>query len=343
MNRSQSFAAGEQTLPLTGAQAGVWFASQVDPDSPIFRAAEYLEIHGPVDPALFEQALRQVFAEADALHIRFFDTADGPRQVVGPAPSWRLETVDVSGEPDPRSAAEEWMGRDLRRRIDLTRSPLFTYALFRVRDDHWFWYHAYHHILLDGVGAALLVRRVAHVYSALAAGTEPDPCPFEPVRTLLDADSTYRGSQDFERDRAFWLDRFADRPEPIALSARPLRATAEFVRHTAHLPEDVQQELTAAAERIGVARSRIVIAATTAFFHRMTGLTDVVLGLPVTARHDARSRLAPGMVANVLPVRVAVTPDTTVDELLARTRDALRGVVSHQRYRGEDLRRDLAL
>ncbi|MFJ1675389.1 amino acid adenylation domain-containing protein [Streptomyces sp. NPDC088251] len=343
MDRSQYFADGEQTFPLTGAQSGVWFASQVDPDSPIFRAAEYLEIHGPLVPALFEQALRQVFAEADALHIRFLDTEDGPRQVVGPPPRWQLETVDVSGEPDPGRAAEEWMGRDLRRRIDLTRSPLFTYALFRAGDDRWFWYHAYHHILLDGVGAALLVRRVADVYSALAAGTAPEPSPFESVRTLLADDFAYRGSGDFERDRAFWRETFADRPEPIALAARPLRASAEFVRHTACLPPGVQQDLTAAAERIGVARSRILIAATAAFLHRMTGLTDVVLGLPVTARHDARSRLAPGMVANVLPLRVAVTPGTTVAELLAGTRAALRGLVSHQRYRGEDLRRDLGL
>ncbi|MFF4077783.1 amino acid adenylation domain-containing protein [Streptomyces sp. NPDC001777] len=344
MDRSQSFGDDEQkTFPLTGAQSGVWFASRVDPDSPIFRAAEYLEIHGPVDPSLFERALRQVFAETDALHIRFLDTEDGPRQVVGPQPSWRLETVDVSGEPDPRRAAEEWMDRDLRRRIDLTGSSLFTYALFRVGEERWFWYHAYHHILLDGVGAALLVRRVADVYSALSAGTTPEPGRFESVRTLLDADFAYRGSEDFERDRTFWKERFADRPEPIALSPRPLRASAEFVRHTAHLPQDVQQDLTAAAERIGVARSRIVIAATAAFLHRVTGLTDVVLGLPVTARHDARARLAPGMVANVLPLRVETGPDTTVGELLARTRGALRDIVSHQRYRGEDLRRDLGL
>ncbi|MER7562561.1 amino acid adenylation domain-containing protein [Streptomyces sp. NPDC097941] len=343
MDRSQYFSDGEQNLPLTGAQSGVWFASQVDPDSPVFRAAEYLEIHGPVDPSLFEQALRQVFAEADALHIRLLDTEDGPRQFVGPPPPWRLETVDVSGTPDPRRAAEEWMGRDLRRRIDLTTSPLFTYALFRVGAERWFWYHAYHHILLDGVGAALLVRRVADVYNALSAGSEPEPSPFASVRTLLASDADYRGSEDFRRDGAYWRERLADRPDPIALSARPLRASAEFVRHTAHLPQDVQRDLTAAAERLGVSRSRIVIAATAAFLHRLTGVTDVVLGLPVTARHDARARLAPGMVANVLPLRVSVTPRTTVAELLTGTREALRGLLSHQRYRGEDLRRDLGL
>ncbi|MEV4441676.1 amino acid adenylation domain-containing protein, partial [Streptomyces sp. NPDC049577] len=343
MERSQSFPDGERILPLTGAQAGVWFAQQVEPDSPIFRAAEYLEIHGSLDPALFERALRQVVTEADALHIRFLDTDEGPRQTVGPQPAWRLEVLDVSAEADPRRAAEEWMGRDLRRRIDLTRSPLFTYALFRVAEDRWFWYHAYHHILIDGVGASLVVRRLAHLYSSLAAGTEPDPAPFESVRTLLDDDFAYRDSESFEEDRAFWRERFADRPEPVALAARPLRPTADFVRRSARLPKDVQEAVTRAAERIGVARSRIVVAATMAYTHRMTGLTDVVLGLPVTARLGEKTRRAVGMAANVLPLRVAVDSATTVGELLDRTRTALREVVPHQRYRGEDLRRDLGL
>ena len=343
MDRSQSFADGEQMLPLTGAQAGVWFAQQVDPDSPIFRAAEYLEIHGAVEPGLFGQALRQVVTEADALHVRFLETDDGPRQTVGPQPEWHLEVIDVSGAADPRQAAEEWMGRDLRRKIDLTRSPLFTYALFKAAPDRWFWYHAYHHILLDGVGAALLVRRVAHVYSALAAGSTPDPASFESVRTLLDEDFAYRDSASFAQDRAFWQQQYDGRPEPVTLSPRPLRPTPDFIRRTARLPQDVQHDLTAAAERIGVAKSRIVIAATLAYLHRMTGLTDIVVGLPLTARTSEKARNAPGMAANVLPLRVSVDSGTTVAALLDRTRAALREVAPHQRYRGEDLRRDLGL
>ncbi|MFF8424833.1 amino acid adenylation domain-containing protein [Streptomyces sp. NPDC016566] len=343
MERFQSFVDGARKFPLTGAQAGVWFAQQMDPDSPIFRAAEYLEIHGPVDPQLFERALRRLVDEADALHVRFLETDEGPRQTVGPAPEWTLHVVDVSAAADPRQAAEEWMSRDLRRRADLTRSPLFTQALFRAAEDRWFWYHAYHHILLDGVGASLLVRRAAHLYTALAEAADPGPSPFASVRALLDDDAAYRASAAFDEDRAHWTDRFADRPEPVALSARPLKPSAEFVRRTALLPEDVQGELTAAAERIGVARSRIVIAATMAYLHRLTGLTDVVAGLPVTARTHDEVRKAPGMVANVLPLRVAVDSATTVGELLDRTRTALRELVPRQRYRGEDLRRDLGL
>ncbi|WP_413752530.1 amino acid adenylation domain-containing protein [Streptomyces sp. R-74717] len=351
MDRSRSFADAEQELtpddarelPLTGAQAGVWFAQRVDPDLAIFRASEYLEIHGAVDPELFERALRQVTDETDTLHIAFLDTDDGPRQRIGVRPDWRLNVVDVCAEADPRRAAVEWMERDLGRPMELTEAPLFTYALFRIAADRWYWYHAYHHILLDGVGAGLLVRRVAQVYTALVEGRDPGPAPFESVRTLLTEDLDYRQSPEFAADREFWLGQYADRPDPVALSPRPLRPTADFIRRSAHLPAEVHRALTEAAERAGVSRSRIIVAATAAFLHRMTGNPEVILGLSVTGRTGERSFKAPGMAANVLPLRVPVDPAMTVRALLDGARSAVRGVMSHQRYRGEELRGDLGL
>ncbi|MGW1658009.1 amino acid adenylation domain-containing protein, partial [Streptomyces atratus] len=351
MDRSRSFADAEQELtpadarefPLTGAQAGVWFAQRVDPDLAIFRASEYLEIHGSVDPEIFERALRQVTDATDTLHIAFLDTDDGPRQRIGVRPDWRLNVVDVSAEADPRRAAMEWMERDLGRPMELTEAPLFTYALFRIAADRWYWYHAYHHILLDGVGAGLLVRRVAQVYTALVEGQDPGPAPFESVRTLLTEDLAYRRSPEFAADREFWLGQYADRPDPVALSPRPLRPTADFIRRSAHLPAEVHRALTEAAERAGVSRSRIIVAATAAFLHRMTGNPEVILGLSVTGRTSERSFKAPGMAANVLPLRVPVDPAMTVRALLDGARSAVRGVMSHQRYRGEELRGDLGL
>jgi hypothetical protein len=41
-------------LPLTSAQTGIWFAQQLEPLNPIYRTAEYIDIHSQVDLALLE-------------------------------------------------------------------------------------------------------------------------------------------------------------------------------------------------------------------------------------------------------------------------------------------------
>src|SRR5256885_8359467 len=115
-------------LPLSDAQLGIWFAQTIDPSSPAFNLAEYLEIAGPIDAALFEAALRQVVDETETLRVRFVTTPDGPRQIIGAAPDWSLAFVDVSAAADPQAAAEHWMKADLEKPTDLARGPFLSHA-----------------------------------------------------------------------------------------------------------------------------------------------------------------------------------------------------------------------
>src|SRR5437879_4290136 len=98
--RREPTGGGEQQennpLPLTDAQLGIWFAQTIDPSSPAYNLAEYLEIAGPIDATLLEAALRQVISETEALCVRFVSAADGPRQIIGAAPDWSLALIDVS-------------------------------------------------------------------------------------------------------------------------------------------------------------------------------------------------------------------------------------------------------
>ena len=59
-----------QALQLSAAQSAVWIAQMLDPESPAFNIAEYVDIRGPLDPRLFTQALRRVVNETDALRLR---------------------------------------------------------------------------------------------------------------------------------------------------------------------------------------------------------------------------------------------------------------------------------
>ncbi|MFF9062343.1 amino acid adenylation domain-containing protein, partial [Streptomyces sp. NPDC014882] len=329
-------------VPLTSAQSGIWFAQQLDASNPIYNAGEYLEIHGSVDVAVFEAALRQVVAEAENLRVTFAETADGPRQYVDPDPEWRLRVVDVSGEADPREAAEAWMRADLARPQDPSTGPLFLFVLFRAADDRWFWLHRYHHLLVDGFTVALVARRVAEVYTALLDGATSEN-PFGSLDDLVALDAAYRASDTFDADRAWWAERLAGRPEPVSLSPKEPTAARGLLRRTAYLDAGATGRLRDAARDAGVPWPCMMTAAVSVYLHRLTGAPEVVLGLPVTTRLGGAARGLPGMVSNVLPLRVEVSAADTLPRLLERVSREMRGVMRHQRYRYEDLRRDLHL
>ncbi|WP_369381995.1 amino acid adenylation domain-containing protein [Streptomyces sp. cg36] len=333
----------DTSSPLTGAQQGLWFAQRLDPANAAYNTAEYVEIHGPVDPALFETALRRTVGEAQTFALRFADTPDGPRSAPAAADDWPLRLVDVSAEADPGAAAEAWIRADMARAADLTEGPLFTQALFTLAPDRHFWFLRAHHILLDGYSYKLVARRLSEVYAALADGREVPASPFLPVDRLLEEENAYRASDRFTRDRDHWTARLADAPGAVGLTEGTAAPSPSFLRRTTLLSPAETERLTAAAARFGAARNDLIVAAVAAYLHRVTGQQDIVLGLPTMSRLGSTALRTPGTASNILPLRLAVTPATTAGELVAAVAAALRDVRKHQQYRAEDLRRDLKL
>jgi enterobactin synthetase component F len=326
-------------LPLTAAQSGMWFAQALDPLSPAQNTAECLEIDGPLDPSLFAEALRQVTAEAEALRVRVADTPEGPRQYLCPDVEPPLY---VSRSADAEDA-EAWMRADLAEPCDLAAGPLFRHALFRVGEDRWLWYQRVHHLVMDGFGHSLLVRRTAEVYTALARGEEPSPRAFGRLSDLVAADAAYRSSDAFEADRAHWTRAFADRPEAPRPAGRGALPSRTFLRRTAYLAPETTQRLRELAARLRATWPDVLIAAQALWTSRVTGRSDVVLGLPMMGRMGSVALRVPGMVMNVLPLRLAVTPEATFADLVRQVVLGIREVRRHQRYRYEDIRRDLGL
>ncbi|AOR99488.1 non-ribosomal peptide synthetase DhbF [Bacillus subtilis] len=328
---------------LTGAQTGIWFAQQLDPDNPIYNTAEYIEINGPINIALFEEALRHVIKEAESLHVRFGENMDGPWQMINPSPDVQLHVIDVSSEPDPEKTALNWMKADLAKPVDLGYAPLFNEALFIAGPDRFFWYQRIHHIAIDGFGFSLIAQRVASTYTALIKGQTAKSRSFGSLQAILEEDTDYRGSEQYEKDRQFWLDRFADAPEVVSLADRAPRTSNSFLRHTAYLPPSDVNALKEAARYFSGSWHEVMIAVSAVYVHRMTGSEDVVLGLPMMGRIGSASLNVPAMVMNLLPLRLTVSSSMSFSELIQQISREIRSIRRHHKYRHEELRRDLKL
>lgn len=328
---------------LTGAQTGIWFAQQLDPDNPIYNTAEYIEINGPLNIALFEEALRHVIKEAESLHVRFGENMDGPWQMINTSPDVQLHVIDVSSEPDPEKTALNWMKADLAKPVDLGYDPLFNEALFIAGPDRFFWYQRIHHIAIDGFGFSLIAQRVASTYTALIKGQTAKGRSFGSLQAILEEDTDYRGSEQYEKDRQFWLDRFADAPEVVSLADRAPRTSNSFLRHTAYLPPSGVNALKEAARYFSGSWHEVMIAVSAVYVHRMTGSEDVVLGLPMMGRIGSASLNVPAMVMNLLPLRLTVSSSMSFSELIQQISREIRSIRRHHKYRHEELRRDLKL
>lgn len=334
---------GGEGLPLSAAQHGIWLGQQLDPASPAYNAGECVEILGPVHVAGFTAALRQAVGEAEALHARFVLEGDAPLQLLAIRDDWDLPIIDLSGTADPWQSALAWMRDDLAKAVDLGRGPLFGHALFQAAPDRFFWFQRIHHIAMDGFGFMLLARRVAELYSARMEGWTTDPAPFGALWPVIAEDIAYQTSPGFARDRAYWTERLADRPVPASPARRLAPFSSVSIRCSGTLPPSGFTSLHAKAEQAGVQWHEMLTAITAAFLHRQTGTREIILGLPVMGRLGSAALRVPCMAMNIVPLRLEVCPQARLSELAGQVARQLREVRPHQRYRYEQLRRDLRL
>lgn len=332
------------SYPLTAAQRGLYFSQKIAPAANM-NLAEAVEICGPVRPEIFQQAFRQIVAEAEELRIVITEEDGRPVQVVQPVFEGEFPYLDMSQEADPRAAIQTWMMAELARPVDVAKDALWTFALLKAADDRYFWYHRAHHIVEDGYGGGLVARRIAELYTAYAQGHEPAPHSFCTVKTLVETEANYRSSNRFERDREYWHQQLEQLPEAVTLSSSRQRhgLNGALLRSTGHLSAEVARQLTELGKTAGASLPQVLISLVAAYYQRATGVSDLVFGMPVSGRLNSALRSSVSVSANIVPIRASFTPQMTITDLFLQISRAVRQSLRHQQYRYEDLRRDLGM
>ncbi|MFD3624612.1 amino acid adenylation domain-containing protein [Streptomyces sp. NPDC058698] len=331
-------------LPLTAAQLGVFHAQGLDPGNPAYNTVAVMEVRGPLKGDLLRRAVRRSEAESGTFDVEFVERPDSvfQRPVAPGCSTWR--ELDLTGEPDPFAAARALVDADRSTALDLTRDALSAHVLMRVGPDHHLWYQRSHHVLSDAFGSVLHSRRIATHYEALVTGTDPAGEPLDTLRALLAEEADYRDSREYTDDRRYWNDAFADRQDTVSLAPGvPTGAAAGALSASAELSPAELAALHAAGRAARAPWTVALLSAVAAYLHGMTGAEDLTIGVPVTARLGARSRNAPGMLSNTLPLRLTVRPAESRTALVRQVARRLGELLTHQRYPYDELRRDLRL
>ena len=187
-----------RALPLTRGQLDIWLAQETGFAGTEWQLGLLVRIEGPVERDSLERAIRQAVREAEPGRAAFFEV-DG--QVVQRAidyPDVELGFYDLSGSRDPVQEAQGIASSIQRTPMPLT-GPLFKFVLFQTRLDEFLLFACCHHIAMDGLGMALVGRRVATIYSAIVFGKPIPRCLFR-----LDAGFGGSASRNTKRPPIIW-------------------------------------------------------------------------------------------------------------------------------------------
>ncbi|KQB83088.1 condensation domain-containing protein [Corynebacterium oculi] len=343
------------TLPLTGAQRGIFDAQMIDPLSPLYVVGEVLELEGEIHTDALCAAIEATQREVETLRIRVLAPQEGeqPRQYVSEeiAPPVVRDLRDHS-HPERLAQARIDAARTTlaERTSGLPEAPLCYYEVLRLDRRRTWVIQLYHHLIVDGYSATLLTRRIAEHYTAAITGKLPKRYRGVGLAQIVAEDAAYAKSPEAEEDREFFrglLDPLPDLAARERLNAATggAQTSGTAITTTVRLSAEDQERCAAAAKAMGSTWVTALVALYAAQLWHTQGRPgeDVCLAMPMMARASSAQRATPHMAVNVLPLLVPVRGGDTVAHLLGATEERLRALRAHQRYRGENLPRDLGV
>ncbi|WP_445260551.1 amino acid adenylation domain-containing protein, partial [Photorhabdus sp. S7-51] len=324
-----------ETLPLSLAQQRLWFLAQLDGVSETYHIPLVLHLRGQLDIVAWQQALNTVFARHEALRT-IFVSVDGQPQIRLLAKESGVPLVqhDLRGHLEADTILKQLVTEAVSVPFDLSREPLIRAVLIRLADDDYQFLLTQHHIVSDGWSINILIHELNVLYAAFLSG-RLDPLPPLAIQypdyavwqhQWLSAERTQAQSD-------YWHTVLADAPMLLELPIdRPRPAVQSFVGHA--VPIRLDPALTAALKHLsqqhGVTLFMTLLSAWGVVLSRLSGQGDIIIGTPSAGRNQQEVEPLIGFFVNTLALRIAVSGEFTVTELLKQVRQTVLMAQVHQ-------------
>ncbi|HSU16452.1 amino acid adenylation domain-containing protein [Longimicrobium sp.] len=329
--------AADGPVPLTWEQRRLWFLHRLAPDAAVYTIPIGYRLHGGVDAAALESALRALAARHDVLRMTFGETDGEPVAATSPEPHVGWETADVTDLPEAEREADarRQVRAFLARTFDLARGPLMRALLVRVAPREHVLVIALHHVAGDGWSTGILRRELGALYAAARGGTDASLPP--PAARFRDFAAWQRKALDertLAADAEFWRRELEAAPhvfEIIPDRARPPLQGLGGAKAAAELAPALTAEVRALARREGTTPFAVFAAAWAAVLHRHAGADDFLLGTLDANRWMPETEGTIGFFANTVPLRFRFDGNPTVREAIRRAHRTVVGAREHAR------------
>jgi amino acid adenylation domain-containing protein len=319
-------------VPVSQAQAGLWFETRLNPDSRHYNLLWEASIQGPMDEVRLRSALDQLTARHPSMRTRFAEVEGEPRALVVPRAIVPCEFVDLRGKGV--EAIDAWRERESQslagHPLDLGVGPLFGFRVARVGESRHQLLMLAHHMVADGYSWPLMLRELL---TCLGGGELSAPTTTPAMVAAWQRE--FMASDAGKLAERYWRDSFPEAPAMPELPGqreRPAVLDHAGALRTSVLPADLMGRVRACAVAQGATVFRTLLAAFAALLHRWTGDAEVVIGTTFLGRSMPGAEGVVGFLNNVAAVRVSVEPGITFSTLIRAVHATVSAAVNHQEF-----------
>jgi amino acid adenylation domain-containing protein len=277
-----------------------------------------MHLHGRFNRQHFTEAWSQVIQRHASLRAAFiWDGVDEPLQIIRRKVSMSWELLDWRTRPESgyQDAIKSRMQTDRIAAFDLAEAPLMRMTLIQLNDDSWQLLWTFHHLLMDGWSASIVLGDVQKLYHAASTGALAELTDVRPWRDHIAA----LQARDASADEPFWRSYLAGFHARNCLQSAAVQGNhpdSSMLMTEQALSTDITGRLTDIVRELRVTMSTLIHGVWALLLHHYCDDSDLVFGSTVSGRPAdiAGVEHMVGMFINTLPVRVTVDNHGTLRE-----------------------------
>ncbi len=325
-----------RVVPASYAQQRMWFFERLQPGNILYTVRHGELLRGQLDAPALRHALDALIRRHDALHVTFEERDGRAVHIIHPPQPAEVIFHDLTRHPPEARGreVERIMGELTARGFDLERGPLLRFAVMALETGQQVLFMAIHHIVCDLWSVNVFSADLAALYGAFRSGN-PSPLPDLP-RRFRDVVAAQRARYDAGRldpQLAYWRERLRGLPATTEMPVDRPRPPVQSYRGAGWkviLPSAVAEPFRRLVRGAGATLFMGLFAAYAVLLHRQSGQSDLAIGTPIANRGGGGLDGMIGLFINTLVLRIDVSDDPTVAELLERVRRASLDAFAHQ-------------
>ena len=318
------------------AQQRLWFlSSQVEGASETYHIPARFRLRGALDREALRHSLNQIVERHEALRTTF-RLVDGRlmQHIEARWEAFALREHDLRGREHAPVMLERLAREEAAESFDLAQGPLIRGRLICLAETDHVLLITTHHIVCDGWSMGVLKNELSVLYAANCCG-EPNPLPPLPIVYADYAlwQRQWSIGEAWRTQSEYWQRTLADAPPSINLPtdrARPPNQDFNGGFLDIVLDKELTRRLKEFSRHNAVTLYMTVLTAWVSVLSRLSSQEDIVVGSPVANRVRTELESLIGFFVNTVALRVDVSGNPTIAQLLKRVKERALEAQEHQ-------------
>lgn len=316
--------------PLTHPQLGIWYTEKMYPGTSIGVVAGTRKIKEKVDVELLDRAINLLIKNNDSLRLHFTEIDGEPVQYFVEYKYKKIDFFDFSQEG--LASLYIWDKVQTQIPFELIDSDMYYLAIVKISEEEYGIYIKLHHLIADGWSIVRSTNLIMEYYVKYLKRVEIPDGDAQSYTNFIQSEISYLNSERFEKDKSFWEEQLSQFEEVSSLKQIVSRKNIKARRKTFIIPDKFSKKVRQYCKDNNTSIFSLFTAALYIYINRITYKEDIVLGVPVLNRSNAKEKETLGMFVSMIPLRMKIDPGMNFTTLSQHLNKQWYSALKHQKY-----------